>query len=228
MHDTLQYFSKEPIHRRFHQNDLTFGMLYQYAERFVSVFSHDEVVHGKASMLYKMGRLAHPREGGEPARALHPHVGLPGQEAALHGGRVRARRQEWNHEASLDWHLCQYMDHEGVRRLVGDLNRLYTSEPVLGSNDFNPHGFRWISCLDADANMVSYLRTDAVRPDAFLSSSAISGARRGPTGWGFPAGACGRRSSIRTASSTGARASGTMAGARPRTWRATATPSRSS
>jgi len=177
MHDTLEYFSKEPIHRRFHQNDLTFGMLYQYAERFVSVFSHDEVVHGKASMLFKMGGWHIPEKAAN-LRALYAHMwAYPGKKLLFMGSEF-GQSQEWNHEASLDWHLCQYMDHEGIRRLVGDLNRLYASEPALGSNDFNPHGFRWISCLDADANLIAYLRTDPSEEGVFTIVGHFGGATR--------------------------------------------------
>jgi 1,4-alpha-glucan branching enzyme len=177
MHDTLEYFSKEPVHRRFHQNDLTFGMLYQYAERFVSVFSHDEVVHGKASMLLKMGGWHIPEKAAN-LRALYAHMwAYPGKKLLFMGSEF-GQSQEWNHKTSLDWHLCQYMDHEGIRRLVGDLNRLYVAEPVLGSNDFNPHGFRWISCLDADANIIAYLRLDASEKDLFLAVGHFGGATR--------------------------------------------------
>jgi 1,4-alpha-glucan branching enzyme len=177
MHDTLEYFSKEPIHRRFHQNDLTFGMLYQYAERFVSVFSHDEVVHGKASMLFKMGGWHIPEKAAN-LRALYAHMwAYPGKKLLFMGSEF-GQSQEWNHETSLDWHLCQYMDHEGIRRLVGDLNRLYASEPALGSNDFNPHGFRWISCLDADANLIAYLRTDPSEEGVFTIVGHFGGATR--------------------------------------------------
>jgi 1,4-alpha-glucan branching enzyme len=188
MHDTLRYFSKEPIYRRFHQNDLTFGMLYQYAERFVSVFSHDEVVHGKASMLYKMGSWHIPEKAAN-LRALYAHMwAYPGKKLLFMGGEF-GQAQEWNHNSSLDWHLRQYMDHEGVRRLVCDLNRLYSSEPVLGSNDFNPHGFRWISCLDADANLIAYLRTDSTEKTLFAVIGHFGGVTRAcrigvpRTGW---------------------------------------------
>ena len=177
MHDTLKYFSQEPIHRRWHQNDLTFGMLYQYAEHFVSVFSHDEVVHGKASMLYKMGAWHIPEKAAN-LRALYGHMwAYPGKKLLFMGGEF-AQSQEWNHSSSLDWHLCQYMEHEGVRRLVRDLNHLYISEPVLGSNDFNPQGFRWINCTDADANVVSYLRTDANEEVLFAVVGHFGGASR--------------------------------------------------
>jgi 1,4-alpha-glucan branching enzyme len=177
MHDTLRYFSKEPIHRKFHQNDLTFGMLYQYAERFVSVLSHDEVVHGKASMLYKMGAWHIPEKAAN-LRALYTHMwAYPGKKLLFMGSEF-AQSQEWNHATSLDWHLCQYMDHEGTRRLVGDLNRLYCSEPALGSNDFNPRTFRWVSCTDAGANLIAYLRTDASEESLFLVVGHFGGATR--------------------------------------------------
>ena len=177
MHDTLKYFSMEPLHRRWHQNDLTFGMLYQYAENFVSVFSHDEVVHGKASMLYKMGAWHIPEKVAN-LRALYTHMwAYPGKKLLFMGSEF-AQAGEWNHSTSLDWHLCQYMDHEGVRRLVADLNRLYGSEPALGANDFNPHGFRWINCLDADANVIAYLRTDASEETLFVVVGHFGGVTR--------------------------------------------------
>jgi 1,4-alpha-glucan branching enzyme len=177
MHDTLRYFSKEPVHRKWHQNDLTFGMLYQYAERFVSVFSHDEVVHGKASMLFKMGAWHIPEKAAN-LRALYTHMwAYPGKKLLFMGSEF-AQSQEWNHEASLDWHLCQYMDHEGVRRLVADLNRLYRSEPGLGANDFNPRAFRWVNCTDGASNLIAYLRTDAGEEALFLVVGHFGGATR--------------------------------------------------
>ena len=177
MHDTLLYFSKEPIHRRFHQNDLTFGMLYQYAERFVSVFSHDEVVHGKASMLFKMGAW-HIAEKAANLRSLYAHMwGYPGKKLLFMGSEF-GQSQEWSHTSSLDWHLCQYMDHEGIRRLVRDMNRLYQAEPVLGANDFNPHGFRWLSCMDADANLIAYLRSDSFEQTLFAVVGHFGGMGR--------------------------------------------------
>jgi 1,4-alpha-glucan branching enzyme len=148
MNDTLRYFAKEPIVRRHHHNDLTFGMLYQYAENFITVFSHDEVVHGKASMLFKMGAW-HIAEKAANLRALYAHTWLwPGKKLLFMGSEFGQSR-EWAHDQSLDWHLCQYMDHEGVRLLVRDLNRLYSQEPVLSHNDYNPQGFRWLTCHDA-------------------------------------------------------------------------------
>jgi 1,4-alpha-glucan branching enzyme len=159
MHDTLRYFSKEPIVRRHHQNDLTFAMLYQYAENFISVFSHDEVVHGKASLLFKMGAWHIPEKAAN-LRALYAHMwAWPGKKLLFMGGEF-GQANEWRHDGSLDWHLCQYMDHEGIRLLVRDMNRLYLAEPALSGTDLNPRGFRWLSCNDADANLLAYLRCD--------------------------------------------------------------------
>jgi len=157
MHDTLRYFAKEPVHRKWHHNDLSFGMLYQYSEQFVTVFSHDEVVHGKGSLLFKMG-AGHIPEKAANLRALYAHMwAWPGKKLLFMGGEF-AQSAEWNHGRSLDWHLCQYVDHEGVRRLVRDLNQLYRSESALGTSDLSPEGFQWLACYDTDASVIAYLR----------------------------------------------------------------------
>ncbi|MDB6170473.1 MAG: 1,4-alpha-glucan branching enzyme [Verrucomicrobia bacterium] len=177
MHDTLRYFGKESVYRKWHQNDLTFGMLYQYAENFVTVFSHDEVVHGKGSMLFKMGAW-HIAEKAANLRALYAHMWMyPGKKLLFMGGEF-AQSREWNHDASLDWHLCQYPDHEGVRLLVRDLNRLYAAEPALSETDFNPAGFRWISCHDADAGVIAYLRSDPGEKSFFAVIGHFTAASR--------------------------------------------------
>ena len=177
MNDTLRYFAKEPIHRKWHQNDLTFGMLYQYAENFVTVFSHDEVVHGKASLLFKMGAWHIPEKAAH-LRSLYAHMwGWPGKKLLFMGNEF-AQAHEWNYDQSLDWHLCRYPDHEGVRLLVRDLNRLYTGDPVLSCNDLNPHAFRWLSCQDAEASVIAYLRTDAAERSLYAVVGHFSGATR--------------------------------------------------
>jgi len=187
MHDTLRYFAKEPIYRKWHQDDLTFGMLYQYAENFVTVFSHDEVVHGKASLLYKMAAWHIPEKAAN-LRALYAHMwAWPGKKLLFMGGEF-AQAHEWNYTRSLDWHLCQYPDHEGVRLLVRDLNRLYTGEAALGANDLNPQGFRWVSCDDAGANLIAYLRTDAEEQTMFLVVGHFSAAIRQDYRIGVPRG----------------------------------------
>jgi 1,4-alpha-glucan branching enzyme len=177
MHDTLRYFSKESVHRSFHQSDLTFGMLYQFAENFVTVFSHDEVVHGKGSMLMKMGQ-AHIKEKAADLRALYTHMWCyPGKKLIFMGSEF-GQSHEWNYTRSLDWHLTQYNDHEGIRLLIKDLNHLYRNEPVLSLNDFNAHGFKWISCTDSAANTVSYLRSDPFGSTLFLVVAHLGGASR--------------------------------------------------
>lgn len=166
MHDTLKYFAKDPIHRKWHQNDLTFGMLYQYAENFVTVFSHDEVVHGKGSMLMKMAAW-HIPEKAATLRALYGYIwGWPGKKLLFMGSEF-GQSSEWAYAGSLDWHLTQYMDHEGIRVLVRDLNRLYVSEPVLSQNDLNPQGFRWLACHDSEASVIAFLRSDPFEQTLF-------------------------------------------------------------
>ena len=177
MHDTLRYFGKEPVVRRHHHSDLTFGMLYQYAENFVTVYSHDEVVHGKGSMLLKMGAW-HIAEKAAHLRALYAHAWMwPGKKLLFMGGEF-AQSREWAHDRSLDWHLCQYLDHEGVRRLVRDLNRLHTGDPALGEHDLDPRGFRWLNCDAADANVLAFLRTDAAEESLYAVVGHFGGIRR--------------------------------------------------
>jgi len=177
MHDTLKYFSKDAIHRSHHHSDLTFGMLYQFAENFVTAFSHDEVVHGKASMLMKMGHK-HIKEKAADLRSLYTHMWCyPGKKLLFMGSEF-GQSQEWNHTRSLDWHLTQYKDHDGIRLLIKDLNQLYCNEPVLSANDFNPHGFRWVSCTDADANTISYTRSDPYWNTLFLIVGHFGGVER--------------------------------------------------
>jgi 1,4-alpha-glucan branching enzyme len=141
-------------------------MLYQYAENFVSVYSHDEVTHGKGSMLFKMGAWHIPEKAAN-LRALYGFMwGWPGKKLLFMGNDF-GQSHEWNHAASLDWHLCQYQDHEGIRLLVRDLNRLYASEPALSRNDLNPQGFRWVSCNDAAASVIAWLRLDPLEQVIF-------------------------------------------------------------
>ena len=167
MHDNLRYFSKEAVHRKWHHNDVTFGALYQFTENFVTALSHDEVVHGKASLLIKMGAY-HISEKAAHLRSLYGHMwAWPGKKLLFMGCEF-GQSGEWNYTTGLDWRLLQYLDHEGIRLLVRDLNRLYTSEPVLGANDFNSEGFRWVACHDADASVIAYLRSDPFQMTFFL------------------------------------------------------------
>ena len=159
MHDTLEYFAIDPVYRKWHHNKLTFGMLYQYSENFISVFSHDEVVHGKGSMLMKMaaGSIA---DKARQLRALYGYMWTyPGKKLLFMGSEF-GQSSEWRYDQSLEWHLCEYLDHEGTRRLVADLNRLYRDEPALASGDFLPECFGWINAGDADSSVLTFLRKD--------------------------------------------------------------------
>jgi 1,4-alpha-glucan branching enzyme len=173
MHDTLQYFSNDPIHRRFHHHQLTFGLLYAFGENFVLPLSHDEVVHGKGSLLNKMPGDAWQKLAN--LRALFAWMWAhPGKQLLFMGCEL-AQEREWAHDRSLDWHLLDDPGHGGVQALVRDLNRLHRSEPALWSGDFDPAGFRWIDANDADQSCYSFLRTplgdDAgARPVACLAN----------------------------------------------------------
>jgi len=156
MHDTLRYFSLDPVYRRYHQGDLTFGLLYAFSENFVLPLSHDEVVHGKGSLLEKMPGDAWQRLAN--LRALFGWMWAHPGKTLLFMGAELAQGREWSHERSLDWHLLDEPGHAGVTRLVGDLNRVSAGLPALWAVDFEPEGFRWIDASDADANVACFLR----------------------------------------------------------------------
>jgi 1,4-alpha-glucan branching enzyme len=166
MHDTLSYMTKDPIFRTYHHNLLTFRMLYAFMENFVLPLSHDEVVHGKGSLLGNM-----PGDDWQKFANLRLLFGYmytqPGKKLLFMGGEFGQWR-EWNHEESLDWHLRQYATHAGVQRWVEDLNRLYCSEPALYELDIQPSGFEWIDCNDAPASVVSCLRKGGSTEDLIL------------------------------------------------------------
>jgi 1,4-alpha-glucan branching enzyme len=159
MHDTLDYFQREPVHRRFHHHQLTFSLMYAFSENFVLPLSHDEVVHGKRSLLSKMPgdrwqQLAN-------LRALYAYMWAhPGKKLLFMGGEL-AQEREWRHDESLDWHLLEQPGHSGVQALVRDLNRLYREEPALYEVDFEPAGFMWLEPNDADANVLAFARLPA-------------------------------------------------------------------
>ncbi len=158
MHDTLTYMQKEPIHRRYHHNDMTFSMVYHYDENFILSLSHDEVVHGKHSMLYKM-----PGDEWQQAANLRAYMGFmyahPGKKLNFMGTEI-AQSNEWNHDAQLPWHLLQYPKHAGQQRLIHDLNHLYRHEPALYQADYEQTGFRWLDHNDADNSIFAWLRAD--------------------------------------------------------------------
>jgi 1,4-alpha-glucan branching enzyme len=156
MHDTLHYLRHDPVHRKFHHNELTFRSMYAGSENFVLPLSHDEVVHGKGSLLAKMA-------GGDRAKFANLRLlyawmfAQPGKKLLFMGGEL-AQGREWNHEQSLDWHLLDDERHAGVAALVRDLNRLYREVPALHRGDAAPGGFEWIDCGDAENSVVSLLR----------------------------------------------------------------------
>jgi 1,4-alpha-glucan branching enzyme len=156
MNDTLKYFSLDPIHRKYEHNKITFSMLYAFTENFVLPFSHDEVVHGKNSLLHKMpGDLWQQFAN---LRLLYGyHYAHPGKKL-LFMGQELAQRHEWSEARSLDWHLLQWDSHRGVQNLVRDLNHLYSSEPALHQVEFDWHGFEWIDANDADNSVLSFMR----------------------------------------------------------------------
>ncbi|SLN44933.1 1,4-alpha-glucan branching enzyme GlgB [Aquimixticola soesokkakensis] len=156
MNDSLRYMEQDPIHRKYHHNDITFSMVYAYSENFVLPISHDEVVHGKGSMIDKM-----PGEGWEKFANLRAYYGFmwthPGKKLLFMGCEF-AQGVEWNHNASLDWHLLDIPAHKGMQTLIRDLNTLYRATPALHVNDTRPEGFAWIDGGDAENSVLSFAR----------------------------------------------------------------------
>jgi len=156
MHDTLRYLARDPVHRRFHHHDVTFRGLYAFTENYVLPLSHDEVVHGKGSLLAKMAGDDWQKFAN--LRLLLAYLyAQPGKKLLFMGGEF-GQWQEWHHDGQLDWHLLDGEPHQGVRRLVMDLNRTYRGEPALFELDCDPAGFRWIDANDADASTLTFLR----------------------------------------------------------------------
>ena len=156
MHDTLSYFQHDPIHRRFHHHELTFSLVYAWNENFILPLSHDEVVHGKGSLLAKMPgdrwqQLAN-------LRALYAYMwSHPGKKLLFMGQEI-ATPWEWNHADEVPWHLLEHLEHAGMRDLVRDLNRIYREEPAFWEVDFSHEGFRWIEPNDAMNNVLVFAR----------------------------------------------------------------------
>jgi 1,4-alpha-glucan branching enzyme len=166
MHDTLSFMSKDPIHRRFHHHALTFRMLYADHENFMLPLSHDEMVHGKGSLLGKMPGDEWQRFAN--LRLMHAWMyAQPGKKLLFMGGEF-GQSAEWNHDRSLDWHLLDHERHRGTQNLVGDLNRLYREYRSLHELDCDRGGFEWMDCTDQDQSVVSFLRIGANPDDAVL------------------------------------------------------------
>jgi 1,4-alpha-glucan branching enzyme len=156
MHDTLQYIAREPVHRGWHQHELTFRMIYAFTENFVLALSHDEVVHGKGSLLGKMPGDRWQKFAN--LRLLYGYMwGQPGKKL-LFMGQEFAQEREWNHDVSLDWHLLADPMHDGTRKWVADLNRLHRTEPALHEQDVEWSGFEWIDFTDAAHSVYAWLR----------------------------------------------------------------------
>jgi len=156
MNDTLAYLQQDPVHRRYHHDKLTFGQLYAYSENFLLPLSHDEVVHGKRSLLDKMPGDAWQKFA-NLRLLLSQHATAPGRKLMFMGGEFGQGR-EWRVGAELDWYLLERDAHGGVRRCARDLNHLYRGTTALHELDFERHGFDWIDCHDADQSVVSFLR----------------------------------------------------------------------
>ncbi|MDY6893496.1 MAG: 1,4-alpha-glucan branching protein GlgB [Chloroflexota bacterium] len=167
MHDTLQYISRDPIHRKYHHNDLTFRMLYAFTENYVLPLSHDEVVHGKGALLSKM-----PGDDWQKFANLRLLLGYmyaqPGKKLLFMGSELGQWR-EWAHDSSLDWHFLEYERHAGVQKWLKALNWLYRSEPALYEMDCNQAGFEWIDASDTLQSVISFIRTGRSTSDILLA-----------------------------------------------------------
>jgi 1,4-alpha-glucan branching enzyme len=156
MHDSLQYISEDPIHRKYHHSEITFSLIYAFNENFVLPLSHDEVVHGKRSLIEKM-----PGDEWQRFANLRAYYGFmyahPGKQLLFMGGEF-AQWREWNHDTPLDWHLLEGPMHRGVQTLIKDLNELYKATPAFHEVDFEPAGFEWIEGGDRENSVVSFLR----------------------------------------------------------------------
>jgi 1,4-alpha-glucan branching enzyme len=158
MHDTLAYFQQDPVYRRWHHHSLTFSLMYAFSENFVLPLSHDEVVHGKGSLIEKMPGDAWQKRAN--LRALYAYMWAhPGKQLLFMGSEF-GQWQEWSHERSLDWHLLEDPAHAGIQSLVRDLNHAYRAEPALWALDTEPDGFYWLEANDAENNVVAFCRTN--------------------------------------------------------------------
>ena len=156
MHDTLQYFAKEPVYRQHHQNDITFSMTYAFTENFMLPLSHDEVVYGKKSILSRMPGDEWQRFAN--LRLLYGYMFVhPGTKLLFQGGEI-GQYEEWNFQQSIDWHLLEYDFHKGIKQTVTDLNKLYKSQPALYEKQFSNEGFEWIEWNDSANSVLSFLR----------------------------------------------------------------------
>ncbi len=166
MHDTLVYITKDPIYRKYHHNELTFSFLYAYSENFLLSLSHDEVTHGKGSLVGKM-----PGDHWQKFANLRLLFGYmfahPGKKLTFMGSEF-AQVAEWSHDHSIEWHLLQYAPHQGMQKWLKDLNHLYRSQPALYERDFTPEGFEWIDLSDCQNSIISFIRKSADNKDRII------------------------------------------------------------
>lgn len=166
MNDTLAYFKRDPLHRKWHQNQLTFSSVYMFSENFMLPLSHDEVVHGKSPMIYKM-----PGDEWQKFANLRLMYGYmfthPGTKLLFMGAEF-AQTQEWNFKSELEWHLLKFVPHQGIQQFVKDINKLYRTEPALFIKQFEQDGFEWVSTADHDNSILAYLRKGTKREDTLL------------------------------------------------------------
>jgi 1,4-alpha-glucan branching enzyme len=169
MHDTLRYMERDPIHRPYHHDDITFGLLYAFSERFILPLSHDEVVHGKGSLIGKMP--GDPWQRFANLRAYFAFMWAhPGKKLLFMGSEI-AQEAEWSHDAQIDWHLLDRPEHQGVQRLVRDLNRVYAVEPALHRLDADHNGFRWVIGDDRANSVFAFLRLAGDAPPILAVSN---------------------------------------------------------
>jgi 1,4-alpha-glucan branching enzyme len=167
MHDTLHYFQKDPIHRKYHQNELTFRMIYAFNENFLLALSHDEVVHGKGSLLQRMPGDLWQRFAN--LRTLFAYMYAQPGKKLIFMGMEFAQWNEWSHTRSLDWHLLRESSHQGIQKLIRRLNELYRTENALHELDFSETGFEWVDTHDAERSVFSFLRKSADRKSIILT-----------------------------------------------------------
>ncbi|WP_457573763.1 1,4-alpha-glucan branching protein GlgB [Desulfolithobacter sp.] len=188
MHDTLHYMSLDPIHRKFHHNEMTFGLLYAFQENFVLPISHDEVVHGKGSLINKM-----PGDDWQKFANLRAYLGFmwtyPGKKLLFMGCEF-GQWQEWNYDKGLEWASLEAENHKGLKRYVRDLNLVYQAEPALFENDFDWEGFSWIDASDSDNSVFSYIRYARNREDFLVVISNFTPIVRENYCIGVPKGGC--------------------------------------